>query len=327
MKITVIGEELKNNDALEQFSIDVLTGLCSKPKMLPAKYFYDDIGSKIFQKITSHNDYYPTRSEFNILKDICSKLPDVLTDEEIDIIELGVGDGHKSKLVIDGFKDAGTKVNFYPIDISREAMNLLKENIKEDDQLSIEAIVSEYFQGLKYVREHSKNKKLILFLGSNVGNFNIVQVQGFLRRLWLTLGKEDHVLIGFDLKKDINKLLSAYNDSDGLTRDFNLNLLTRINRELGGNFDLDKFQHYGTYNPSLGAMESYLVSLEDQDIKIDELERSFHFKPYEAIHLEYSFKYIESDIDFLSEKTGFEVIKNYYDENKYFTDSLWKVLK
>ncbi len=327
MKVTIVNQEKKTDDALEQFSIDVLTGLCSKPKNLPAKYFYDDEGSKIFQKITQHEDYYPTRSEFNILSKIADTLPELLKEDEIDIIELGVGDGHKSKLVIDGFTRAKTKVNFYPIDISREAMNLLNTNIQENELLSIEGIVSEYFQGLTHIRENSTNKKLVLFLGSNIGNFNNVQVQGFLRRLWLCLNNDDYILIGFDLKKDINKLLTAYNDSAGHTTNFNLNLLTRINRELGGNFDLSKFQHFGTYNPSLGAMESYLLSLEAQDVEIKSLERSFHFKPYEAIHLEYSFKYIESDIEFLSGHTGFEVIDHFYDDNKYFTDSLWKTKK
>ncbi len=327
MKISVIGKEASTEDTNEQFSIDVLTGLCSKPKALPAKYFYDDEGSKIFQKITKHEDYYPTRCEFEVLEGLAKELPKIINDENIDIVELGAGDGHKSKLVIDGFIDSGAKVNFYPIDISEEAAKLLNVNIKENDHLSIEAIVGEYFQGLKFLRDKTKNRKLVLFLGSNVGNFNIVQVQGFLRQLWLTLNPNDLVLIGFDLKKDIDTLLHAYNDSAGLTRDFNLNLLSRINSELGGNFEINAFEHFGTYNPRLGAMESYLVSKKEQDVYIESLERSFHFKPYEAIHLEYSFKYIENDIDFLSKNTGFEVMQNYFDKKKYFTDSLWRVKK
>ncbi len=327
MKISQIGKELSVDDSFEQFSIDVLTGLCSSPKALPAKYFYDDKGSKIFQQITKHSDYYPTRCEFEILESIGPKLVDFIDGAEVDIVELGAGDGHKSKLVIDGFLKKNKKVNFYPIDISKEAANLLSKNIQENESLEIEAVIGEYFQGLKFLRNKSTNKKLVLFLGSNVGNFNIVQVQGFLRRLWLTLDDGDMVLIGFDLKKDIDTLLHAYNDSDGLTRDFNLNLLTRINRELGGDFDISKFEHFGTYNPLLGAMESFLVSKDEQSVFIKELERSFKFKPYEAIHLEYSFKYIESDIKFLSENTGFKVVENFYDKKKFFTDSLWQVKK
>ena len=155
----------------------------------------------------------------------------------------------------------------------------------------------------------------------------VVQNQGFLRKLWMSLNSSDHVLLGFDLKKDVKVLTAAYNDSSGHTKDFNLNLLKRINNELGGNFNTDKFQHLGVYSPILGAMESYVLATEEQDVYIAKLERSFHFDAFEPIHLEYSFKFLKSDIEYLSQKTGFEVIAHFSDPKNYFSDSLWKVVK
>lgn len=329
MKISNLSDDNFNSGEYEedQFTMDVLMGFCSKPKELPAKYFYDDIGSELFQKITQHEDYYPTRTEFKILESLKDKLPKLSNDKNIDIIELGAGDGHKSNLIIQGYLNQGFKVTFYPIDISEKAMYLLEENITANDNLTIHGVVAEYFEGLRFVRRQSTNPQLVLFLGSNVGNFNRVQIQGFLRRLWKVMDDGDQALIGFDLKKNIDKLINAYNDSAGHTRDFNINILRRINQKLGANFDLEKFDHFGTYNPLLGAMESFLVSTEEQEVYIKELERSFRFKAYEPIHLEYSFKFLKSDIDFLSENTGFEVIEHFTDENNYFVDSLWKVKK
>ena len=129
------------------------------------------------------------------------------------------------------------------------------------------------------------------------------------------------------MKKDIDLLLRAYNDSEGVTREFNLNLLRRINGELGGNFDVSKFRHFGTYNVSSGAMESYLVSQERQMVFIEAIGRSFQFEPWEPLHTEYSYKYLVSDIDRLAEETGFEVERHIYDSRNYFADSVWRVQK
>lgn len=318
---------IDDNAQKDQFAIDVLTGLCASPKNLSAKYFYDDIGSEIFQQITRHDDYYLTRTEFDILNTIKHALPEKIGEQELDIIELGAGDGHKSRLILEGFLDAGCKVNFYPIDISEKAMMLLQDNIPTHANLTIHGVIAEYFDGLRLVRKTSANKQLVLFLGSNIGNFDRIQNQGFLRKLWMSMNASDFTLLGFDLKKDVGVLTAAYNDSAGLTKEFNLNLLRRINRELGGNFKLDTFQHFGVYSPILGAMESYLLSTVTQEVFISALERSFHFDEYEPIHLEYSFKFLKNDINFLSKKTGFEVVDHFSDSNVHFVDSLWKVIK
>lgn len=327
MKLTNLLVKNNLNEQTEAFAIDVLTGLSAQNKSVPAKYFYDDIGSELFQKISQHPDYYLTKTEFSIIEKAALDIPKMIQSSEIDIIELGAGDGHKSKLLIDGFLNNGCKVNFYPIDISEKAMQLLGENLSINANLAIHGIVADYFTGLNYLKKISNNKKLVLFLGSNIGNFNHQQSGDFLKKLWLTLNQSDHFLIGYDLKKEAHTLNKAYNDSDGLTKAFNLNLLNRMNQELGGHFNPAKFEHYGFYNPTIEAMESHLISLEKQDIYIDSLEKSVHFDAFETVHLESSYKFTAAEINNLAAHNGFKVVQHFSDINGYFIDSLWQVHK
>lgn len=327
MKITNLIEKDQSNQHREELAADVLTGLSTHPKSISSKYFYDDIGSELFQKISQHEDYYLTKTEYSIFQYASTAIPQLIRESEIDIIELGAGDGHKSKLIIDGFLNKGCKVNFYPIDISEKAMHLLGQNMAASENFTIHGIVSDYFTGLTHLKNISGNKKLVLFLGSNIGNFNKQQSRDFLKKLWMSLNTSDHVLIGYDLKKDSCILNKAYNDSTGLTRAFNLNLLNRLNRELGANFDVSKFQHYGFYNPALGAMESYIVALDDQKIYISALEKSFYFEKFEAMHLESSYKFSPSDVNYLANHTGFHIEQHFSDERNYFMDALWQVQK
>ena len=214
-----------------------------------------------------------------------------------------------------------------PIDISEGAMRSLVESVRQSTpELKVEGLVCEYADGVRYLgREGGSRRNLVLFLGSNIGNFNRVQASAFLRRLWSSLHTDDYVLIGFDLKKDIEVLLAAYNDKQGVTSRFNLNLLHRINRELGADFDVSQFRHFGTYSVFSGAMESYLVSLEPQIVNIAALDLSFSFNAWEPIHTEYSYKYLRSDIDRLARDTGFSVQRQLEDARGWFVDSLWRV--
>jgi uncharacterized SAM-dependent methyltransferase len=168
---------------------------------------------------------------------------------------------------------------------------------------------------------------MVLFLGSNLGNFDKSSAKDFLRNLWNALNDGDYTVIGFDLKKDIDLMLKAYNDSQGVTRDFNLNLLRRINRELGGDFDLNKFHFYASYDVFTGAMESYLVSKEEQTVFIKEIGQAFNFEAWEPIHTEFSYKYLISDIEELAADTGFAIETQLYDSKRYFVDSIWRVQK
>ena len=326
MKITNINNIKLNGIDLDKklFANEIFSGLTAKKKKISSKYFYDDVGSKLFQKISLHKDYYPTRKEIEILNKNKFSLPKIINKTEIDIIELGSGDGSKSKIIIDGFLASDYKVNYYPIDISKQALNFLKKKIKSNKKLLLHGIDGEYISGLKFLKNNTKNPKLVLFLGSNIGNLRKKQSEIFLKNIKNNINLNDYLLIGFDLKKNIKILTKAYNDSDNLTKKFNLNLLKRINNELNGNFKLNRFEHTGIYNPRLGAMESYIISKEKQKVHIKNLNHTFEFKIYEPIHVEYSFKFSKNDILNLCSKTGFTSIKNFCDSKNYFTDALWR---
>ena len=192
-------------------------------------------------------------------------------------------------------------------------------------KLMIKGVVGEYFRALDWIRDNNTGKNLVLFLGSNIGNFSIPQAKVFLRSMWSCLNEGDYALVGFDLKKDIDLMLRAYNDSQGITKEFNLNLLDRVNRELSGNFQRKNFTHFGTYNVHLGAMESFLVSLTKQSVDIGYLNKKFNFKPFESIHVEYSFKFLPSDIETLARDTGFKIKSFYFDSKEYFVDAVFEV--
>lgn len=306
------------------FAEEILAGLQATPKTLSSKYFYDDVGSQLFQQITSHGDYYPTRKELEILQQIQRKLPNTFGDNAVEIIELGVGDGHKTQLLLDGFLASGREVHYTPIDISHKAMTLLEDNLPQNPALHVHGIVGEYLQALEQLDATADRSRLLLFLGSNIGNFDYQQSTAFLSNIRSRLQPGDHLLIGFDLKKDIGVLTRAYNDSDGITRAFNLNLLSRINRELDANFDVSKFDHVGIYNPTLGAMESYLISTESQCVSLGAMDAEISFRAYEPIHTEYSFKFLRDDIEELCAVSGFKVVEHFSDAQGYFIDSLWR---
>jgi dimethylhistidine N-methyltransferase len=306
--------------------MDVLSGLSETPKRLPSRWIYDKRGSELFSKICDLNEYYQTRTEAKVLQDNAEAILAATGDGPINIVDLGAGDGRKTNILLRAAR--GRDVRFVPIDISESAMaDLCGQTMIEFPDIDVKGLVSDYFDGVHWLGGQTKRRKLVLFLGSNIGNFSLVQARFFLRQLWDALNDGDLVLVGFDMKKDIELLLSAYNDRDGVTAEFSLNLLQRANNELGANFDLKNFRHYATYDVFSGAMQSYLVSLTDQDVQIEYLQQSFHFDSWEPIHTEYCYKYLESDIHELAKTTGFSVANTFVDENGWFTDSLWQVRK
>lgn len=312
----------------QELAIEVLVGLSERPKRLPSRLFYDDEGSRLFQEITGLDEYYLTRSELGIFEASGADLLGHLAGKSLNVVDLGAGDGHKTAVLLDHLAAIGADVRYVPIDISEGAMRTLTESMQRDrPDLQIAGLVSEYFEGIRWLAHESGRHNLVLFLGSNIGNFDKARARGFLRQLWNALGPGDFALLGFDLKKDIDTLLNAYADPHGVTAAFNLNLLRRLNRELGANFDLDQFRHYGTYNARTGAMESYLVSLARQTVQISELQCTFDFQPWEPIHTEYSYKYLETDIEDLAGFTGFDIIDRRFDPNRWFCSTLWAVEK
>jgi dimethylhistidine N-methyltransferase len=310
-----------------EFGLAVLEGLSETPKQLPSRYFYDDEGSAIFQEIMGLEEYYLTGCELEILNAQRANILAPLIDRPLNLVDLGSGDGLKTMVLLEHLVEAGADVRYVPIDISEKAMRSVIEAARERmPDLEIVGVVGEYADGMQWLcKEHGDRSNLVLFLGSNIGNFNRLRARTFLRRLWNSLRTDDHVLVGFDLKKDIDVLLAAYDDRLGVTGRFNLNLLERINAELDADFDTSKFRHFATYDVYQGAMTSYLVSLERQTVQIDALEHHIDFEAWEPVHTEYSYKFLESDISALAADTGFAIENQFFDERRYFTDSLWRV--
>lgn len=312
----------------EQFARDVMHGLSAKPKYLPSKYFYDKKGDALFKEIMSLDEYYLTRSEFEIFQNERSDLLSQFLNrgKSFDLIEFGAGDGHKTKILLDHFLKEGADFTYLPIDISQNALNLLSEDLSQSlPNLKFETLRGEYFRVLSHLEQQPDRVKVILFLGSNIGNFLKPVAVDFLSQLAHTLVHGDLLLLGVDLIKDPKVVANAYNDSQGVTKAFNLNLLTRINRELGGDFDLNGFNHFPYYNPVTGAARSFLISNCHQTVSIKCLNATFHFEAWEPMYMELSQKYGMEELKQLADKSGFSVIKHYYDSKKYFTDGLWQV--
>ncbi len=314
--------------ARETFAEDVLVGLSERPKRISSKYFYDGEGSRLFQRITDLEEYYLTRAEAEIFETRGSEIVAAVGDRPLNLVDLGAGDGRKTVLLLERLLAAGVPVRYVPIDISEAAMAELIDSMgARFPELPISGLIAEYFEGVRWIGRQSERHNLVLFLGSNIGNLNKPLARAFLRRLWRALNPGDHALVGFDLKKDIELLLAAYNDDQGITAAFNLNLLRRINIELGADFDVSKWRFFCTYNVFSGAMESYLVSLQAQTVHIEALQSRFSFAPWEPIHTEYSYKYLDSDISGLAEHGGFEDQARFYDSNRWFCDALWRAKK
>lgn len=308
----------------DTFLQDIVEHLSQNPKKLPSKYFYNQKGSKLFQMIMDMPEYYLTNSEFEILETQSEDIyHSIDSSKKYEIVEFGAGDGSKTKLLLKEFLKHQPDLIYSPIDISKSALDGLVNTFKSElPNLNVNPINDVYFSALESLSEKDTTK-IVLFLGSNIGNFKDEQELDFLRAISRNLTTDDYLYIGFDLRKDPNLILDAYNDRTSITAEFNLNLLQRINDELGGNFDLNKFKHYPTYDPITGEAKSYLISMAEQKVTINEHE--FHFDYAEPIFMEVSKKYTEEQIDELAANTGFKKVKNFYDCRHFFTDSLWVV--
>jgi L-histidine N-alpha-methyltransferase len=309
------------------FAEDVLKGLSSNPKFLSSKYFYDDEGSRLFQQIMKLPEYYLTRSEYEILSGQTEEIFDSFdaAATAFDLIELGAGDGLKTAVLIEHFLRRGADFHYIPVDISSEALNILTEKFsRRFPALDIRPEQGDYFKALETFTGRSDKKKIILFLGSNIGNFSEDQALDFFKNLRRVMNERDRLFIGFDLHKNPKTILNAYDDSLGVTAKFNLNLLKRINRELGADFNIEEFSHYASYHPLERAARSFLISQKDQVVTIKTLGRSFEFKKWEPIYMEVSQKYGERMIERLARDSGFQVARNFFDENRFYLDSLWE---
>jgi L-histidine Nalpha-methyltransferase len=324
MKETVQNNEIKF--VTSPFLDDVINGLKRSPKRLSSKYFYDAQGDKIFQEIMKSPEYYPTRCETEIFSKQTSAIGQAFSkdNEPYDIIELGAGDASKTKFLLEHLLLHGVNFEYQPIDISENIINFLNTVFpKTVSGLQVKGISGDYFDMLDFAMAASQEKrKIILFLGGNIGNMKMKDVKLFCLKLRDHMKKGDLLLLGMDLKKDPKKILAAYNDKAGVTKRFNLNLLTRINRELNGNFDLDNFEHFPTYNPQSGSCRSYLISKKDHIVKIG--SEIIHFQKDESIFTEVSQKFSNKQIKQLALKSGFKMITQFSDSKNWFTDALWQ---
>jgi len=272
-------------------------------------------------------EYYPTRAELKIFTEQTEEISDAFTNDAdaIDLIELGAGDGTKTAILIDNFLKRGIDFTYSPIDISREANDALSARFKEKfPELRISPHTGDYFKVLGSLKNGSDRRKILMFLGSNIGNFQRDQAVDFFRQLRGVMNPNDRLFIGFDMQKDPRVIVKAYDDSQGVTAAFNLNLLRRINNELGANFDLEKFSHYAQYRPIECAARSFLISREKQAVTIEALDRTFEFEQWEAIFMEISQKYTRAMIEDLAAESDFETETEFFDEVNFYADSLWR---
>ncbi len=314
-----------------EFVKDVEKGLADKQKHISPKFFYDKKGSKLFEEICDQPEYYLNRSESLILKRSVDEIMDKLGEKQISIIELGNGNSLKTRILLKPILANLRKVCYFPIDVSLKTLKKsLKDLSKEYVNLEIFGICSDYVSGLTKINDFMKMKnnipknKLIIFLGSSIGNFHPKEAKNFLYSLKRYIRQEDALLIGIDLEKDKRILDKAYNDKKGLTAKFNLNILSRINRELDGEFKLSSFEHKSFYNIHKHRIEMHLESKLDQEVRVGATKKTFHFKKGETIHTENSYKYSQNNLNELVKNAGLEMIQSFTDRKKQYTLILLK---
>ena len=305
----------------QTFYKDVIQGLSEESKTLSSKYFYDDAGDKIFQEIMQMEEYYLPKCELEILNNQTENIVNSVGFNSFDIVGLGAGDGSKTKHFLKRITDLNKKVVYYPLDISADVLETNKKNILEHiPTLEVYAIAGDYFETLdKLIHD---NPKIILFLGSTIGNYDNESAEVFMKKIYDMMDERDILMVSFDLKKNPHKILAAYNDDKGITKRFNLNLLKRINRELNGNFDLEKFDHYPYYDPISGTTYSYIFSTINQTVTIGNQE--INFKANEMIHTEISQKYSLKTIENFKKNIGFSSVEHFLDEGENYAISLFK---
>lgn len=309
------------------FKQDVYQGLTSYPKFLYSKYIYDEQGDKLFQRIMELPEYYLTNSEFEILQEQTDAIIDSFCQGEqgFDLIELGAGDGKKTRLLLERMLQREVDFVYKPIDISSHAIASLSEALnKEFPGLSLEPEVGAYFEVLGRLQSVSTRKKVILFLGSNIGNLLHPRAVSFLSQLKDNMNPPDRVFIGFDQKKNPQTILDAYNDPQGVTAAFNKNLLYRINKEMDADFEPDGFKHWETYDPETGTAKSYLVTLRPMKVNIAALDLEIEFAAWETIHTEISQKYTNEVVNWLAQQAGLQVDAQFTDKKNYYKNYCFK---
>jgi L-histidine Nalpha-methyltransferase len=301
----------------DSFREDVIAGLSLPQKALPPKYFYDANGSRLFEAICRLREYYPTRSELALMRahigDI-ARFAGTRSSAAVTLIEYGSGESMKSRLLIEALRPAA----YVPVDISEHALRRAAAKLRHlFPRLDILAVHGDFSRPLKIPVAQGRGRRVVYFPGSTIGNLTPEEAHAFLRMTRGQVGPRGAMLVGVDLTKDANVLHAAYNDARGITAAFNMNLLARINRELGGDFNLRRFRHYAFYNAPLGRIEMHLVSLVPQTVNIGNYR--FAFGTGESIHTENSYKYSVEGFRALARSAGFQGEQTWLDRRRLFS--------
>ena len=319
---------IKVQDRIENptmaFARDVLKGLNTTPKRLSSVYFYDERGSQLFEEICELEEYYLTRKETEILQrsaaEIISKLP-----PNTHLVELGSGSSTKTRILLEAAIARFGNTQYSPIDVSAEILSDTVNDLNQRyPELQVEAVAGRYEFGMEYILKNSTTSNCIMWLGSSIGNLSRLEAAQFLGEVRKNIGSLDSLLLGIDLRKGPEILEPAYDDARGVTADFNLNLLDRINSELGGTFERKHFHHQAVYNVEEGRIEMYLVSNIDQEIEIKNIGARISFNRDEKILTEYSYKYSLAEISALAEASGFYLEQQWLDDSGWFSMNCFK---
>ncbi|GAB3277154.1 L-histidine N(alpha)-methyltransferase [Larkinella harenae] len=310
------------------FRVDVHNGLSASPKYLLSKYFYDARGDELFQQIMHCPEYYLTRAEAEVLMFQSQAILARCNAEAhgtLDIVELGAGDGSKTVYLLREALRMAERQRYFPIDISANILAYLGQTLRAKlPELEVNELAGDYFAMLDRIQVLTDRPKLVLFLGATVGNMLPHEAVQFFQQAKEYLREGDFLLVGFDLKKNPQTILEAYNDKGGLTKAFNLNLLHRINRELGADFKLHQFEHFPVYDPLSGSCKSYLISRSSQRVTLDD-DTVIPFERDEPIYMEVSQKYSPTEIQQLALKAGYDSVDIFFDCRHQFADVLWRV--
>ncbi|MDB5102857.1 MAG: L-histidine N(alpha)-methyltransferase [Fibrobacteres bacterium] len=305
-----------------EFLRDVVDGLSRRAKSLSCKHFYDAEGSRLFERIMRMPEYYPTRCETEILRAFRGDILSLMDGLPFNLVDLGAGDAAKTRILLEHFHRRGALLSYVPVDVSGDALARMAASVREElPGLTVHPLADEYFPALDRLNGSVPGRKLVLFLGSTIGNFEKREAAAFLKGLRDSLEPDDALLIGFDLRKEPGRVLRAYDDASGLTARFNLNLLERINRELEADFDPDGFVHHAVYDPEEGVARSYLVSRREQAVRIRKAGLTLVIGAWESIHTENAFKYAPEEIRRLAEAAGFVESAVFQDREGLFQDS------